>query len=302
VPGFTSTGPTSLGSTGLSRGIDPGSANSPGAFFTLEGTTTAREGRFEDFAGAFDPIPAIADGTNGGLAHRADIAHGADLGRWGTDIELYGPGAVADTWNLLVVKNQSSSANRNFNRIRKVVFDPLTGHGASTVGSRTASGNTGGIIATAVSEADLLVNLVPGVNDFLRGVGYDAVNNYLYVVSDDGNSGNVYLSAITFEWAPGGDFANDSVATFVDLDPDSANNYLEISFSGIGGSLVGSISVDNTLDVAVSPDATELYVSNNGSRIFIFDNTTPEPATMMLVALGGVPLLLRLRRRRSRRT
>jgi hypothetical protein len=105
----------------------------------------------------------------------------------------------------------------------------------------------------------------------------------------------VYLSAIDFVW---GNLADDTVATYADLDPDQSQTYIDVAYDSgdAAPDLLGGYGL------TFSPDGSVLYLSNSDiNRVFIFDRleeTGPiaEPGVLVL-GLLGMPMLLRRRRR-----
>jgi hypothetical protein len=192
---------------------------------------------------------------------------------------------------------------------------PSGGPPTTTPGTLSVSGGTtarylvGGSLNT---KASLLADLVPSVADTVNGFGLNPGDGYLYFVSSIDTGGNdtsgggykwsddkVFLSAVSFTFGP---LSADSAATIVDLDPNSANKYLEIQWtkpshadgtaSAPGAELLGAS------DLAFSPDGAQLYVSNaTADRVFIFNiDAVPEPASIGLLALGGLTLVRRRQR------
>jgi hypothetical protein len=145
-----------------------------------------------------------------------------------------------------------------------------------------------------ISSASLN-GLVPGVSDVIRDIANDLYGQ-IWVLSSLGT--DTYLSAFTLS-----DINAGATLTQVDLDPDTAN--LHVQLSGI--TLTDGTTATAGVGLAVNGNASEIFVAANGGtnqkdHVFIFENSAaiPEPATLGLLAIGGMVMAgAAVRRRRQ---
>jgi hypothetical protein len=288
---------------GLTRAVPGGS----GAIFWFSGggTAEAYDVRFEDAAGNYD-----ADGGFG--ANRGKSSDTTNTGLHKAGLALIGetsPGS--DVLNMLAGQSTVGAAYGApiNNSILKQQWGALSGLdiGTATEGTRVITG--GGKLTDGISYTSMLANLVPGIADDVMEMAYNVLDGNLYFVSQDTTNGKVYVSAVSL---PGdaftSEFGNDSVVTTVDLDPDTANDYLDITYLAAlnANDLTGADLVES-LGIGFSPDGSVMYIGNEGDgtsgssdRVFIFETTIPEPATMALLAIGGIGMVGAAVRRRRR--
>ncbi|MFO7899514.1 MAG: hypothetical protein R6V58_10715, partial [Planctomycetota bacterium] len=280
-----------------------------GAFLTMSGGGSGSYGeiRFEDNAGSYD-------GDSGMGARRGNGSFSFDTARHKSGLEWVaetGPGT--DTWQVLVgLSDDGGTGRRPINYgVRKTEWGPLTGlntGGTPAAGTRTITPG-GRLVDAGGSATGLIDGLVPGVADAPHDFAINRRDGNLYFVSyhNDGNLDHVYLSAVSFAF---GTLADDSPATYVNLDEDTTDNFLEITYDS------GDDDPDLLMPYGLtfSPDGSVLYVvnaagtstSSGGDRVFQFDlfepaQPIPEPGALGL-ALLGLPLLLRRRKKKGRRT
>jgi len=278
-----------------------------GGFFVWSGggNASTREFRFEDAAGAFD-----ADA--GAAAERAaGSTSGGSAGLHKSSLELIGEvSPKSDTWNVVGALSSSGSGwlaaiNRG---VRKQEWGPLTGlvidpsnQANNTQGARTITVG-GRLVDASNSDTGLISGLVPGVGDTAYDMAYNPYDGNLYFISMDTGNNKVYLSAVSFAW---GNLANNSLCTYVNLDPDTAETYLDITYLAAGNpaDLTGQDLV-RSYGLGFSPDGKRLYV-NSGTghlaHVFQFDlyeppAPIPEPGVLGLTLLG-VPFILGRRKR-----
>lgn len=278
--GLSNTGLTSAGYTRQTSGNTSFGTNNAGGM-------TISEFQYQNGSSAYD--------ADSGKAAQLSNSPGLAIysGYYKADLELIeSPGS--DVHRLITGLATSSSENvpvSHANGIAKLEVGARTGHDSTTVGTRTGTQGgklIGGSLGTATS---LLDDLVPGISDTVYGFGYNTNDNNLYLVSNDTTNNKAYVSAISFAW---GATVDNSTATYVDLDPDDiGKKYLEITYDS------GDANPDLKFakDVAFSPDGSQMYVSNYGTRVFIFDVVVPEPASVsVLMSIGMAGLLARRRR------
>ena len=294
VPGNTTDGGGNFAQAGMS------SATTTNSFFMIDGGGNfwISEFQTQDAAGNY----SAASGKAARLS--ATYVNTVDTANFKGSCEIYGSAGAPDTWQFLVAGQYYGDAVQpTITRVRKMELGALDMSGAggpppNNYGTRTAG--AGGVLKDAGgSEANLFSGLVSGVGDLVKDMARNPRDGNLYFVSDytelTNNQKHVYLSAISFAW---GTLAGDSTAGYVDLDPDSANTYLEISYDS------GDTNPDllGTVGMGFSADGKILYVSNgSGTRVFIFDAVLPpepvaEPGVLALTFLG-LPLALRRRSR-----
>ncbi|MCG3179316.1 MAG: hypothetical protein BIFFINMI_01650 [Phycisphaerae bacterium] len=176
---------------------------------------------------------------------------------------------------------------------------------ATTAGTRSVTAG-GTLRDSGDTTNNFMADLVPVINDSIQDIAINPGDGNLYFLSDDRTNGRVFLSAVSFSF---GNLGDNSITSIVDLDPDSANTYLELTYTA--ASNANDLTGENLVaarGLAFSPDGSVLYVTNgdsdnNSKRVFIFDApvAVPEPATLGLLATGGILLLVAGRRRVCRR-
>ena len=269
--------------SGLARAIPDG------GFFTYTGggTFSWQELRYEDSTtGAYDV-------DSGSAGRRGAGSKALQTGLHKQGIDWVGSPA-ADTYQVFIGLRSLTSQG-----LVKSEWGPLTGLNTGSppaAGSRviTAVGNLIG--GSGNTRGSLMADLVVGISDSVNDFAYNPADGRLYFISnyDDGSQKHVYLSAIDFAW---GNLADNTTATYADLDPDAATTYLDIAYDS------GDAAPDMAggYGLTFSPDGSVLYVSNSTvNRVFIFDKLqeakpVAEPAGLGLLGLA----LLGIRRKRS---
>lgn len=279
VPGATKVLDDNIGLKGLTRAL-PGDT-----FFgwTGGGTISYTEVQLQDGAGSYD-----AD--SGTAARLASGSAGIQTGLHKQGLEVWESAGSADTWRVL--GGMASNGG-----IVKMEWGPLTGQTATAAGTRAITGGTRWLIGgSGNSRTSLIADLVPGISDTMVEMAYNPYDGNLYILSAGGNQ--VFLSAITFTWD--NTSTADTAASYVDLDPSSVNNYIELTYDSALNPNDGAASPDLLAGSGLGFNSTGsvLYVSR-GTRVFIFDvAAVPEPATLGLLVIGGLGAMVARRRRR----
>ena len=263
-------------SGGAGSGISRGLPNGGILAWTGGGTFTCEETRFEDNSGAYNPAYDAA-------ARRGYWSASIETGlhKTGLDWIMEKPGSP-DTWCVIGGLNTVTPGAAITRGIYKMEFGPLTGWSLDPPTSGTRSVTRGGDIVGGRQESytrqKLVEDLIPDVADSVRDFAFNPLDGYVYFLCtwNDGSADHVALAAIRFTWT---DLAATETATYVDLDPDSPKDYLEITYDS-GDANPDLLATANCL--AFSPDGKVLYVGNGGDRIFIFDRPPP-PGTTLIV-------------------
>lgn len=212
-------------------------------------------------------------------------------------LALVGPGSATNSFQLLI----ASSPSGDFDQIRKLEVGDFTTP-PTTMMAGVRSTDPGGVLRDSTdTTSDFMPDLVPSINDAMVDLAYNPGDNLLYFLSRDTTAGDVFLSAVSFDWGLTDD---NSLVAIEDLDPDSANSFLDLTYiASLNPNDMTGEDLDAARGLSFSPDGSVLYITNgtgdgSSNRVFIFDLAqpanlqVPEPSSILLMSMMGIAALL----------